>query len=310
MQLPFSIKKYFSYIWTTLFYHLSKFFWMSERREYAIRESFYRTYRKVFKNGVRDMQNSNDKTSDENIIKICSWNIHRGFDTKRNYRLYDAVNYFKHQEFDIICLQESNNDIHTIDDIEINNSLFLAKALNYNVYYKHDLTILSKYPIGEERSYTERLLKNSFGNHRITVKATINNKVVTFSNYHLNNDIFGYEQNYCINDGMFNNMILEHNQQKIPLVICGDFNSVGWFSGIGKIREMLGYDKNNSKLKRDPTYPSSYPILKLDEIYTNSRLIEYRLEILETYVDYCNRLSDHHPLISIIRLNEPIQDNK
>ena len=29
------------------------------------------------------------------------------------------MNYLKHHEFDIVCLQEINNEIHNVDDIEI-----------------------------------------------------------------------------------------------------------------------------------------------------------------------------------------------
>ena len=291
---------FFSFLWNYFFYYCSHLLWYSSTREDTIHHSFFKTYRNYVKNPKNKVE-----LPYKTDLTLCTWNIHRGFDIYHNYRLLDILQYLEKQNFDIICLQEVHNTKYIVESIPVNQTIFLSNALGmYHTSHK-GVSILSKYPIECIETYSYSIFEVSFGNNCNISKIKIpETEDIVIYNCHLNSDIFGYEQNEFIKKNNICSQIQNYNHEKQPVLVCGDFNSASWFNSIKKLKSTLGYP-NSFKIKNyKPTFPSSYPLLKLDKIYTNQRLVNENIQFIEEYVDYSNNLSDHHPLLGKLKLKK------
>lgn len=286
----------FSRIWNRLVYFVLYYSWINKERERDIMESFFRTYNHI--DIKRDRSIDEDKR-----IYVCTWNIHRGYDIRNRFKLYEVIEYLSLHNYDIVCLQEINNDMYTIDGEEINTTMFIAKKLGYYYYYYNETTILSKYKIIDK--YNEHMYTSSkaFGNFKVSVAVDINGQEVRINNFHLNCDIFGHDQKEFVIKSSFGERVDEINREKTPLIVCGDFNSVSWFKGLKIIKDKLGYPKDYKENTKNVTFPTPFPCLGIDKIYTNERLCDNKIREIENHVDYSNRLSDHYPLITKIEIS-------
>jgi endonuclease/exonuclease/phosphatase family metal-dependent hydrolase len=263
---------------------LSHLFFASEQ---AVRSSFFRIH------------GSGALPEDSSIIKVCTWNTHRFMDRNNDYRLHDAMEYLKLHQFDIICLQEVINKCPSTSPLE-NDTIYLADSLGYHYYCKYGLAILSKTELWNADARHRQFHYFSYGNYCIQVTTTINGQEVVIQNYHLNCDIFGYEQYRCLSDQTFHE--LGDSVDQVAHVVCGDFNTTLYFDGTRKIKNILGYPKDFKPRLRKPTFPTFWPLFKLDRIYTNERRFQ-GIKYENSYVDYTNKISDHYPLIAELRLS-------
>ena len=295
--MMYTLIEYFIYFlrltWNYIFYILSHVFWFSSEKEHQIHQCFFKTHRSMCLSSE-----NNDYT--HSPINLCTWNIHKGFDSKRNYRLLDISNYLTYHDFDIVCLQEVSNDECLIDTHTVNQSSFLAKTLGYYYFTYKETCILSKYPIQHVNTNTTNFFKKTYGNHYLHCKIILPSTSIHLFNCHLNNDLFGYEQYEFIRT-MIVPELNKYNELHQDIILCGDFNSVSWFKGIRYLRSQLNYEtkpKLVQYFRNKSTFPTSNAFLKLDKIYSNQKKIKNNISFIEEYVDYCNTMSDHHPLIA------------
>ena len=279
-----------------LFYFFSTMFW-SYKKENETNISFLKNYR--FKQ--RQKLETTVKTTD--TIRCCTWNIHHGYDSQRRFALPQIIQYLKEMDFDVIFLQEVNNNMYNIDDTTINISDHIAKILDMNVSAMGELTILSKFPITDEIKHkTFYTIKNcSFGNHILccSIKYTQTDEI-TCVNIHLNNDFTGYEQLEAIKGLNLDNLILSHKENNKNLLVCGDFNAPRSFSVNSEISQLFAQDDKNVAI----TYPTYYPIAGLDKVWLNE--INTNQSITNVCSDNSNYYSDHIPLLFEIKLNHNI----
>ena len=118
----------------------------------------------------------------------------------------------------------------------------------------------------------------------ISIKVKINDQEFWISNTHLNSDITGYHQLFQAQE--LQKYISDINE---PHLILGDFNSPSNFYSISYLKKKLKIIEEN-KL----TYPSIYPLVKLDYCFSYNFKKEINLETKKL------KYSDHLPLIITI----------
>jgi len=288
-----------SNLWNRLIFFILYDTMISKNREQNIMSSFFRNY-KEFEFAKHIEKNNSIEEKAKIILKLCTWNIHKGFDIRNRFKLFEVIKYLAYHNFDIVCMQEVNNASYIIDDEKYNISEFIAKKLGYYYYYCKQNTILSKYKIVSTDFKEHYFSDKSYGNYSQIVTIKLENKDVTIFNFHLNCDIFGIEQMKFLQNPEIVESLLKFNKQKIPIIVCGDFNSTNWFKGLKHLKSMLGYSNNFTKYKS--TFPTYLPCLQLDKIYTNQQ-ISKSIQLLDSFVDYNNICSDHYPLIGEIELD-------
>lgn len=254
------------------------------------------------------------ESMDVRDIKIINWNIHEGFNSSYNHTFMDQCEYLATQSADIVCLQEVNNRWHIIPETDshgsdrVNQTVFLARYCKYPYYVQyHNMAILSRYPIIHTHHIKDRTWHIGYGSHAVVADILLDpsdemesSRTLSVYNCHLNNDLVGYEQWHFVKYTSIIWELLTLSYNRLPLIICGDFNSASWFSALQKIRQTLCYPKDHTIWTRNKsTYPVACPMLKLDRIYTNEHTHDYpRIKFQSNYVDYLCRFSDHYPLIS------------
>jgi endonuclease/exonuclease/phosphatase family metal-dependent hydrolase len=251
------------------------------------------------------------------IVKILSYNIHKGFDWKnQNYFLQEMKQFLSESKADIVCLQEvvGKNSKYKDQGLIDSQFEFLADQLwphySYaqNAVYDHGHhgnLILSKFPILEFENID--LSTNAFEKRGLLVcKIAIPNgqlkeKTLFVACSHLNLLHAGRLKQYQ----QIKTQIQLKDKQNIPFIIAGDFNdwnkkSLDIFEHELKMMEVYKTVTGNYA----KTFPAFYPLLCLDRIYVKNANIKEALilkpKLAHTPRDY---FSDHLALFCEVELH-------
>lgn len=218
-------------------------------------------------------------------IKIVSYNIHSGLDKDMFPTLFDIIDFLKHCDADIICLQEVNESakvgfqVSSLKEELGMNSHFGANVVNLNSNY--GLVTYSKYKIIRQNHVYLSSSKEQRGLLHTVID--VRGKKVNIINVHLGTD--KNEQKLQIEelqdfiDGLGNE----------NYIIAGDFNAADITLEENCIDVAKELDKSN-------TLTFSLGLERIDYIFVspNIKPINYRVII--------KKLSDHYPIIAKLRL--------
>nr|CAD6406665.1 endonuclease [Rhizobium sp. Q54] len=85
-----------------------------------------------------------------------------------------------------------------------------------------------------------------------------------------------------------------------PLILLGDLNSIGRSAAYRLVsRHMKDVQSSTGKVLR-PTFPSRYPLMRLDHIFVSDNIEVLDAEVISTPL--ARRASDHLPLLATIRI--------
>lgn len=253
------------------------------------------------------------------IIKILSYNIHKGYDWKnKNYFLKEVKEFIKYSKADVVCLQEVVGKNEKYKDIGLIDAQFeyLADELwphysyGHNAVYDHGHhgnLILSKFPI--ESFENIDLSTNRFEKRGLLVcKIILPELKKTPHNFfyvacsHLNLLHTGRLIQYK----RIKNHIQMINKNDAPVVIAGDFND--WNQKCAHVFEQELEMKDVHKATHGffaKTFPAAYPMLCLDRIYVKNLKIN-DVQILEpTSHTVLENLSDHLALFCEVEFYGP-----
>lgn len=233
-------------------------------------------------------------------LRICTYNIHKGFSTSnRKFLLDDIRHAIRMVDSDFVFLQEVMGENHRKRGLHLRNqfeyladSIWKHHAYGQNAIYDnghHGNAILSKYPFVEHKNIDV----SQFG---VSQRGLLIGKT--------DNGIYLV----CIHLGLFSlerqlqlqtlvKVVKKEIPKKAPLIIAGDFND--WNLGIDrKIQQELKVKEAYSTLHEKPakTFPSKWPLLPMDRIYYRN------LELVDAEVlsgKPWSRLSDHCALAAI-----------
>jgi endonuclease/exonuclease/phosphatase family metal-dependent hydrolase len=239
-------------------------------------------------------------------FKVLTYNIHKGFDLyNRQFVLHLIREQLRTVNVDIVFLQEIHGE-HERHEArvdgwpEVSQFEFLADqiwthyAYGRNAIYSaghHGNAILSKYPIEEWKNISvSRWRRASRSLLHGVVRDPQTGLRLHVICVHLG--LMGFAHNRQL--GILMAYINENLAKDAPLVLAGDFND--WSGRLGRRLESdlalkEAFHVSHGHYAR--TWPSNWPLLKMDRIY-------YRGLKLEECQCYCGlpwkRLSDHAPL--------------
>ena len=242
----------------------------------------------IFNHKIFDSLKNNDKLEEYTEGKIVDYNIHYGFNMYGSYKILDLLSFLKEEKAQIYVLQEFvNKKLPDGKDI----LYYFKEYLNIKYHFKYTITeilgieycniILSKKPIKENKILYFKPKKFRLKNNGLSVKVNIFDDEVWISNIHFNSDITGYQQVYQSEE--LENYIFNINESHIFL---GDFNSPNPYKSTKYLKKKFRCIDGNYN-----TYPSIYPMVKLDYCYTYKYNKNINLGIRKI------KYSDHYPLI-------------
>ena len=253
------------------------------------------------------------------LLKILSYNIHKGFDWKnRNYLIKEIKEFITFSNADIVFLQEVVGKNNKLQEQGIIDSQFeyLADQIwphysyGRNAVYDHGHhgnLILSKYPIESFENLdisTNSLEKRGFLICKINLPSDEfkNNHFLYAACSHLNLLHSGRLLQY---QKIKNHIILNNEDHSTPLVIAGDFND--WNKQCTQVFEVDLKMKDVHKTVHGRfarTFPSFYPVLCLDRIYVKNFTVK-DCKILEPKISHniLTHLSDHLALMCEVEID-------
>jgi len=249
-------------------------------------------------------------------LSVLSYNIHKGFSRgNRKFVLSQIRDSIRAAGADIVLLQEvigehsghkeRHSDWPTVEQFEfLADSVWSHYAYGRNAVYDeghHGNAVLSKFPI------------LSFDNFDISTGKHEQRGIL-----HTRIELPGLPIKldcYCTHLGLFHRMRVQQFQSicdwiertsepRNPLLLGGDFND--WSQKACSVLEQRlqvteAYRNANGKLAR--TFPSFWPILTLDRIYSRSFAVQ-SAEALHR--SPWNRLSDHAPILARFALQNVV----
>ena len=244
------------------------------------------------------------------ILKILSYNIHKGFDWKnQNYFLNEIKAFIQNTDADLVFLQEvtGQNDKHRKNGLVDRQFEFLADSIwsqfayAKNAHYDdghHGNLVLSKYPIVNWENLN--LSTNAFEKRGLLVcqiEIPKLNKKIFAGCVHL--DLF--HRGRRLQYQMIKNKIASLNlDERTPLLIAGDFND--WNKKATEaFEDDLGMTEAYKKIHKAfaRTFPAGLPFLSLDRIYVkNCKILDAKISAIPGQVHF----SDHLPLYCEIEI--------
>lgn len=208
--------------------------------------------------------------------KIISWNIQFGNNLWGQDTFSEMIKYLQKERPEIIILQEVLRS-NKINQVEILKEKLNMEYCAYNsdtnlINFEIGDLILSNVPIDDINIFSKFMV----------VETNIKNEKINLINTHLTCDFTFQKQKEEIGE-LLNFMDSNPNQNYI---IAGDFNLNTSSSSIQRIEKKM---KNITN--RLYTFPSNYPLVKIDYVFSNCQ--NYNLELDVPEVTY----SVHLPLI-------------
>lgn len=210
--------------------------------------------------------------------KIISWNIQFGNGFIKKGTLRDIIEYLKEERAEIYLFQEvmSSNDLNQVE--------ILKEKLNMKYSVFSPSLSLPNIEVGNLILSNNKIDNITITNTFQLVETTIQDKSVIVINVHLKCDIL------CVTQKIELDCLLDFIQtlpSDTSIVIMGDFN-LPTFSKVIKYLNTKLHQVNNNIY----TYPSNYPLVKIDYLYTKN------IEMTLTTPQVIH--SDHLPLIALL----------
>jgi endonuclease/exonuclease/phosphatase family metal-dependent hydrolase len=91
---------------------------------------------------------------------------------------------------------------------------------------------------------------------------------------------------------------LGHPACRAPLVLCGDLNTVPLFGVYRRFAQLLADASQSVGWGRGRTYPSRFPVLRLDHVFVSPDIVVEQVTVPRTRLTTV--ASDHLPLIAVL----------
>ncbi|MDO9184355.1 MAG: endonuclease/exonuclease/phosphatase family protein [Bacteriovorax sp.] len=253
------------------------------------------------------------------LVKILSYNIHKGFDWKnKNYFLKEMKEFIRTSNADIVFLQEvvGKNNKYQEEGIIDSQFEFLADQLwphfsyGRNAVYDHGHhgnLILSKYPI--ESFENIDLSTNDWEKRGLLLcKVVLPSSNDKPNNYfyaacsHLNLLHSGRSLQY---QKIKEHIQLHTNNSKTAIILAGDFNDWNKQSDL-IFEDNLGMTEVHKAIHGNhaKTFPAVYPLFCLDRIYVKNFTIKSSIVLKpKKNKNIFTHLSDHLPLYCEVEID-------
>jgi endonuclease/exonuclease/phosphatase family metal-dependent hydrolase len=249
------------------------------------------------------------------ILKILSYNIHKGFDwNNKNYFLKEIKDFIRASDVDLVFLQEvvgKNTYLEKSGFIDtqfeyLADELWQHYSYAQNAVYDHGHhgnLILSKYPILSFENInisTNRFEQRGFLLCKIAIDDTDQFFYAACSHLNLLNG------GRLIQYQLIKNILADEKFNSVCTILAGDFND--WNKKSAKTLEYeLNFVEVFKKLSGDyaKTFPAPLPLLCLDRVYIkNATVHNAKVFLPEKRSNPITHFSDHLPIYCEVSLYE------
>nr|WP_241664590.1 endonuclease/exonuclease/phosphatase family protein [Ningiella ruwaisensis] len=236
------------------------------------------------------------------MLKIISYNIHSGVGTDEKFSYARIGKFLASQDADIVCLQEMDLRDPKLDKAEQIQALLAGHFTEFipspavvtdHGYYGN--AILSRVKKLQSRSVDisveSRQPRNiqdvlfDFGSQKLRV-------LNTHKGLKQYERMAQFEQLENVVDEILNE---QTETGHIPLLVTGDFNEWQFFP-----KSLKRINKKLHAHKLGATFPSKFPLFKLDRFWSKPAHIVHRAGILKT--PETRYFSDHYPIFAELSL--------
>jgi len=237
------------------------------------------------------LSNSNSQS-----LKVMSYNIHVGQNSKNEDRLKEIAKFIKVSKADIIGLQEVDSVCNRSGKVD--QMKFLAEQTGmYYAYARHfafdggsyGLGILSRYPLHNVKNNRISVTITGKSETRALLSANFfrKRKEISFATVHMD---YRDQRSRLKQSAEIVNMLSEN---KIPVILTGDFNAR---PGTKELLALENFFADVSYLS-GPTYPALKPLNRIDFIM----LSKAHLNKVKKQKTFAVEYSDHLPVVSSFR---------
>lgn len=238
---------------------------------------------------------------------IASYNIHSGIGVDRRFDLHRIGDVLREVDADVIALQECGDFRGNAAEAEhpelLSEMLGMHMAFGPNVIRngrRYGNAILSKLPILRSRNYDLSLRgREPRGALRCDLDLGQGKPLHVFC-LHLGLRVGERRAQEAL---LLSADIFREAVREDPVIVCGDFNY--WWSG--PVPALVRHSIHDAALRlrqRHGTYPSRWPILRLDRIFVDDGVQPTRVWAHDSPLARVS--SDHLPIV--MRFNAPVPE--
>lgn len=279
---------------------------------------------------------TSNQQSNTALIKVMSYNV-RDFDLynwsdniNSRSKIFETI---KEQNPDVICFQEFYNDttrefntIKQLQDIGYSYYYFTRELVLRNTD-EWGIALFSKYPIKEHGVIMKQSFKTGYGKkpfRGLYADIVFKDTTIRFVNVHLQSIYFGSGDYETIEEFRSNQNVNEKGirsiasklkraferraeqakelkqfleEQKKPVVVCGDFNDLPNSYVVNKISRNMKDAFLCHGFGIGSTYNGLLPFLRIDYILTSPAFNIHEFKVIH------NPISDHFPVYAEISIN-------
>lgn len=251
----------------------------------------------------------------DHLISVMTYNVHRCIGTDRAVSPRRIARVIAELAPDVVALQELPGGRFRPDGDDLAEELrkALAELCDSRPYpfmerERCGNVIFSRYPMRLVRAgglHSEKRRRSLVPRGALWVELTVGDAAIQLINTHLG--LTRPEQTSQVRVLMGKEW-LEHPACRAPIILCGDFNVLPASSVHRRLRgsvESVGGRLNDAqqavlKGRKDLTFPSRRPLLRLDHLFVSPELAVQNLVVPQTGL--ARVASDHLPLLAQLRL--------
>ena len=233
-------------------------------------------------------------------FRVMTYNIHHGEGIDNRIDLPRIAALIKREKADIVALQEVDKGVTRTSGRDLTAEL--AKLTGFtgvfsnNFHYQggeYGNAILTRFPVLEQINTHYKMLHTNEQRGVLQLVLEVRGKKVLFLCTHI--DYHPEEEERLLNVSELKSLLM--GREKMPMIVCGDFNCVPESQTHAKMKEFLS--DSWELVGRGPglTIPTAKPNIRIDYIWVNKDLVQpNKLWVPKTIA------SDHLPVVGEFNL--------
>jgi endonuclease/exonuclease/phosphatase family metal-dependent hydrolase len=231
-------------------------------------------------------------------MRLITYNIHKGIGGRdRKYRLERVVEVLRHEQPDIVCLQEVDRNVKRSHYHDQPQLLAEQIGMAYQCYQLnfpikdggYGNLVLSRWPIQHLQHLCLRFgRRKPRGAQCVVVQSEIGDLAVV--NWHLG--LNGRERLWQAAKLVQDVFVATHGH--LPLLVAGDCND--WRNRLlDRVMSKHGFDLVTSPPALFPSFPAFWPVMSLDKVFVRGSVEVKETRVVSTPLT--RHASDHLPLV-------------
>lgn len=231
-------------------------------------------------------------------MRLLSYNIHKGIGGRdRKYRLERIVEVIRHEQPDIVCLQEVDRNVRRSEHHDQPQLLSEGCGLLHHTYQLnvpirlggYGNMIMSRWPIHQAHQVCLRFNKRKPRGAQYVIVETGEGQLGLI-NWHLG--LSGRERHWQSRQ-LLQHTLLETNAH-LPTIVAGDAND--WRDHLPeRVFAHHSFQMVTAPAKRFRSFPAWWPVLALDKIFFRGGVQSQLARVVSTPM--ARRASDHLPVV-------------